>query len=55
MFMAIISKAIIIKPEKTAEFLSMPPRHEAMEKANQCMKKYGHKITRQYGGKRKNG
>lgn len=53
--MAIISRAIVIKPEKTAEFLSMPPRYEAMEKANQCMKKYGHKITRVYGRKKKNG
>ena len=52
--MAVINKAIIIKPEKTAEFLSLPPRYEAMEKARKCMKKYGHKITRQYGRKEKN-
>lgn len=50
--MAITNRAIIIKPEKTAEFLSMPPRREAIEKAKKCMNKYGNKITREYGRKK---
>ena len=45
--MAILNRAIVIKPEKTAEFLSLPPRYEAMKKAKKCMEKYGHKFTRQ--------
>ena len=52
--MAIINRAIVIKPEKTAEFLSLPPRYEAIEKSKKCMEKYGHKISRQYGRKKSN-
>ncbi len=39
--MALNSKIIIIKREKTQEFLNLKPNSDAIEKANKTMEKYG--------------
>ena len=51
--MALNSKIIIIKPEKTQEFLNLKPNSEAIEKTKKTMEKYGHNATRIYGRKAK--
>lgn len=51
--MPIDNKIIMIKPEKTQEFLNLKPNSEAIEKAKKTMAKYGHNANRIYVRKAK--
>ena len=51
--MPIKSRIIMIKPEKTQEYLNLKPNSDAIDKAKKTMEKYGHNVKRNYGRRTK--